>query len=181
MRSRLDGRAVVTVFLGGLVGVALWQTLGLAPGARLVPLTVAVPTLALIVFQLALDLFPELGRRFALLDRDELVGVKQVREQVHPESLPVREHPTPEDPAEPPSGEAAAFGWMGAMLASAWLLGFALGGPLFAFVYIRFRGRRGARVAAAVAAGLGLAIVAVFDWAFDAPLWRGQLWTWLGL
>ena len=85
------------------------------------------------------------------------------------------------DPGEPRGGEASAFGWMGGMLATALLLGFAVGGPLFAFVYIRFHGRRPWPVALAVAAGLGLAVVVVFDWAFGAPLWRGQLWVWLGI
>jgi len=179
--SRFSPSTPITLLFGAIVGVALWQTLQLGPVARLVPLAICVPTLALVVFQLALDVFPALARRFAPLERRELIGVAAVRERVHPEHLLVREHPTPEDPATPRESEARAFAWMGAMLASGWLLGFALGGPLFALLYVRFHGRRGWPVALVVAAGLGGAIVVVFGWILKAPLWRGLVWPWLGL
>jgi hypothetical protein len=178
---RFSPSTPITLLFAAILGVALWQTLDLGPVARFVPLAVVVPTLALVLFQLALDCFPRLARRFAALERSELIGVQGVREQVHPEHIPVREHPTPEDPAPAGDGDAQAFAWMGGALASAWLLGFTLGGPLFALAYVRFHGRRGWGVAAGLAAGLGLAVVGVFEGIFDAPLWRGALWAWLGL
>lgn len=181
MRVRLDGGVAVTLLFVALVVTALADTAGFGPVARLVPLTVAVPTLVLLLVQLALDVFPVLARRLALLERKELLGVRGVRERVHPEHLVVREHPTPEDPGEPPSGEAAAFAWMAAMLASGLVLGFVVGGPLFALAYVRLHGGRPWRVALGVAGGLAVAIVAVFDWTFGAPLWRGWLWARLGV
>jgi hypothetical protein len=170
----------ITLFFTALVAAAVWQTLGLGAKARLVPQVVAVPTLVLLLVQLAIDFVPGLARRFARLERKELIGVQAVREQVHPEHIVVREHPTPEDPGEPPSGELEALAWMGAMLGSALLLGFLVGGPLFALLYVRLHGRRPWSLALLVAAGLAAAIVGVFDWTLGAPLWRGWLWTWLG-
>ena len=73
--SRFSGSAPITALFGAIVGVALWQTLQLGPVARFVPLAVCVPTLALIVLQLALDLFPDVAGRLRALNRDELIGV----------------------------------------------------------------------------------------------------------
>ncbi|MBW2447459.1 MAG: tripartite tricarboxylate transporter TctB family protein [Deltaproteobacteria bacterium] len=181
MKGRLVGSTWLTLVFVALVVVALFETRGLGSVAQLVPRAIAVPTLALIVFQLLLDLFPGLRERLQVIERRELVGVQAVREEVHPEHIVVREHPTPEDPGGARQGEASAFGWMAGMLGAAFLLGFTVGGPLFALAYIRFHGRRPWPVSLAVAIGLGLAIVGVFDWTFGAALWRGQLWQWLGV
>ena len=56
------GERALLILATMFVAVILYQTAHLGPVARLVPLTIAVPTLMLLVLQLVRDLSPALGR-----------------------------------------------------------------------------------------------------------------------
>jgi hypothetical protein len=67
-------RALFTGFLSLVTMLLLVRTLALSPGSRLAPLWVVIPTLALLLVQLALDLVPRITLRVPALQADSLFG-----------------------------------------------------------------------------------------------------------
>ena len=130
----------------GYVLVVLYQAMGYAVAARLFPVLVGVPLVALLVGTLAVSIS---GRRFEL--SGPLGGVF--------EKLETHEHDADHDDAVRYRREAAALLWLAALFVSIWLLGHLLAAAVYvpAFVYAYERDIR-----RAVIVGIGTAAFLYF-------------------
>lgn len=71
--------------------------------------------------------------------------------------------------------EAVAFGWLAAIVAAFFLLGFMVGMPLFMLALMRIYGRESWRLSIAVTAGVMLAVYILFVQVLDVPVYPGIL------
>ena len=122
MRSR---GVLFTALLTGVGAVFLVQTLYLAPGSRLAPLWVILPTLALLALELALELSSLPDRAFfGALRRDTLLGTSERVE------LRLRLHLTANGKSPRPSRELRMALWGGLLVTLAAI-------PLYLVPYLR--------------------------------------------
>ena len=77
--TRINEKAALTLALLAFAGVMLYCTVGLSPAARVVPLAVLVPTLALLTCELVLDLAPGFVRRHSSIEHKDVFGIDRVR------------------------------------------------------------------------------------------------------
>jgi len=146
-----------TLLVVVVLAAALWESRDFGFRAGLFPWAIGIPVLALAVLQLAL----------------ELAGKAKV--------------PSASDAGPgPPPGEAArrtvaTFGWVGGYLAAIWLLGFALGGTLSAFLMLKLGSRERWPITIAITAGAAALIHFLFVRALHVPFPPGKLFTWLGV
>lgn len=117
---------------------------GWAYEARLFPLAIAIPTLALVVFQLVQDLFAttEAGTKIQFSD-------------IKPLDV--------EDGKSLPRAAAEAFGWLVGLMATIWIAGFPIAMTLFALLYLRFRSGEKWWVAIVTTAVMIALLFLVFD------------------
>ncbi len=71
--------------------------------------------------------------------------------------------------------EAVAFGWLAAILAAFFLLGFLVGMPLFMLALMRVYGRESWRLSIAVTAGVMLVVYVLFVQVLSVPVYPGIL------
>jgi len=173
--DRSRARTGFTVLLFSLTGLLFIQTMGLGRVARLVPLKVLVPTLVLLALQLALDLFPALGRRFSPFERVRFVKADHYRDQAKPSS-------TAPDPGRAfPGTEGRLFLWLLLFPVLIYFSGFPTAAPLYLFLFLKVRSGESLVLSAASAAVMWGFLLGVFTFLLDVPLHRGLLWRWLGL
>ncbi|MFH1144363.1 MAG: hypothetical protein V1774_07455 [Candidatus Eisenbacteria bacterium] len=174
MTNLLRHRACFTLALLLFVLAMLLETARLGRVARFVPLIVTIPTLALLAFQLVLDLAPRYRRIYQKLERTKWPG------------LPGRER---QGDRERESGQAASnnegargrLGWTLLLPVMIYGFGFFVAIPVHALVYLRrFSGERWS-LSLAIPAGLGCLLLLLVRLAPDVPLWPGWIWMRLGL
>lgn len=147
MRTRAWFTAVLLV----LVGVLLAQSLALSSASRLAPLWALVPTAALLVVQLLVDLRPLLGERLRILQGAVLVpgaGTSGASPDVASESV---------SDGSRRRRELRIVLWMGGLIVLMYLVGFLVSTVLFLLPYLRIESRIGwarAAVFTAVATGV---------------------------
>jgi TctA family transporter len=153
---RLDAATAFSLAVLVLFAWALWQSRGFDVRAGLFPWVIATASLALAIIQFAGDLA---GRRS---DAGAAAG---------------------EAGAEGPAAArrtAAISGWILAMFAAIWLLGFSLATLVTTFLYLRL----GARERWALSAVLSLAgfafVYGLFEKGLGVPFPAGRLFDWLG-
>jgi hypothetical protein len=154
------------------VAAIFYLTIGLGRAARLVPLSVAVPTLGLLAFQLALDLSPRLARKYGRFEKKDIFRVEPLREK----GL-IPEGGEQEDAARS-SRERDAFFWLLVSFASLYLLGVLAGLPFYTFLYLKRRSREGWLISAGISAGLWGLLYLVLIIALGARLYEGRVWEW---
>lgn len=76
--------------------------------------------------------------------------------------------------------ELALLPWLGVLAVSSYLLGMALGLPLFVLSYLRLRSSETWTTSIAVATGLWIALYGVLLQLLEIPLFRGRLMTGFG-
>lgn len=129
MRSR---GVLFTALLTGVGAVFLVQTLYLAPGSRLAPLWVILPTLALLALELALELSSLPDRAFfGALRRDTLLGTSERVE------LRLRLHLTANGKSPRRSRELRMALWGGLLVTLVYTVGFLAAVPLYLVPYLR--------------------------------------------
>ena len=143
---RIRGPLVFTVLVGAYALATLAQTLTLSPVARLVPLWVLVPVLALLAVELTLTLAPRLAARWSFL--------------VEPDRFATRAHLArgrPTVPAEPEDAPdlRPVLAWYALLPLLVLCLDLRLALGLYTFCYLR--GRAGASTGKALALAIALA------------------------
>jgi hypothetical protein len=145
---RLDERSAVSALLVAVAAAFLAGTVGLSPTARLVPLTVVVPTLALAVAQLALDLVSRFDARSGRHDRPDAIPSERVADDdIAPDDR--RRH------------EVALLSWLLVLLGLLALVGLRAALPAFTFLFLRARAGESAALSAVVALVVLATIVAL--------------------
>jgi hypothetical protein len=134
----------VVLFGVGLVTAVQWSW-----DTRLFPWAIGIPAILLALCQLVLDLkgFPRTG--------DGGGGpAPQIMDITTDKSIPkemVRRN------------TAVAFGWILAFVATIWLVGFLIAGPLFIFFYLWYQARATPKVSATIAGLMAIFIWGLFD------------------
>jgi hypothetical protein len=112
--------------------------------ARLFPVAIAVPTLALVLWQLAQDLF-------ATAETGGAIQYADIR-------------PTQVEAGKSlPRAAGEAFGWLAGLMAAIWIAGFPIAITLFALLYLRYRSGEKWWVAAVTTAVMIGLLFLVFD------------------
>jgi putative tricarboxylic transport membrane protein len=156
--GRVDRGVWLTVGLVLVTAWALWASRGFGFRARLFPWAIGLPVLGFGLLQLGLELT---GRSAGAPARPA----------------------DDEDPAGAPASRrtAGVLAELVACLASLWLLGFVVGGPLGVLLSLVAGSRERWPVALLIAAGTGVVLYGVFDRILHVPFPPGQLWVWLGI
>lgn len=158
-----------------LVGWFLVDTLRLGRIARMVPLAVAVPTLALVVAQLIRDLIPT---RMRAAVASPLYGMQWVRIVVT--TTLFSRVPRARDAGPPLASVAVLLAWLGTMLALIYLVGLVAAILLFTLAYLRWHARERWGTALIVAVCVTAIPLALQHFHIEAGLGDGLLWSWLG-
>jgi hypothetical protein len=168
-RARED--LLLTAAFAVVTAAAVVASAGLSAVSRRAPLAVAVPTLILLVLEIAGQISAtHAGRRLRNL---RIPGIASY----------IVGGRAKDDAAPPVNGdgrslELAMLGWSCVLLASTCALGMAAGLPAFVCLYLRLHAREPWRVAAGVAAGLWAVLYGVFVLALRIELFAGYLIPW---
>ena len=171
-------RPLFTFLLTAFAGVTLYSSLDLSRTARLVPITVVVPTLVFLLIQLVLDLSPRLARMWSRIELNTFLTGQAYRVSA-------------QTGGEMAATVAAAFDqrhrhphkiilWVVTMLALVYLSGLVVALPLYTLLFTKIRSRERWPVSLAMAAGVWVLTYGVFAVALGTPLRGGQIWVWLG-
>jgi len=151
----LEGRILVSAIMVAIFAIAVGLSFTYAPEARLLPLVIGIPGLALSLLQLA--------KEVALTP-----ALKQMREKGM-QAVTSEEH----------AREFRMFAWFFAFVAGLVLFGFPYAGPLLVAAYLYFSGGEKwyvALIAAAIAWGI---LYGVFERFLGLPLFDGLVYQWL--
>lgn len=120
-----------------LVGILLVQSLALSPASRLAPLWALLPTTALLLVQLLVDLRPRLGEPRGVLQNEGGVAVTDTPEA---EPEPAAESAPPLDRR---NRESRIVIWIAWAIGLMYLSGFLISTVLFLLPYLRIEARMG--------------------------------------
>jgi hypothetical protein len=164
--TRRTSKTAFSVFLLCVVAFFLSQTLALHALARLVPLSVIIPTLAFLIAQVSIDF------RGGLPSKDKTLfgNADQYREKAL--------LPKPDETARRQTSNLAGIVWLVSMLGLVYLLGFLVASVLYTFLYLRFRGRKNWRLSAVVASGVGVLSYALVTILSNGSPYVGKVWLW---
>ena len=144
LRPRWSLRPLLTAVFGIACVFFIVESRDWVYEARLFPVAIAVPTLALVAWQLAHDLFattaPGAGVRYSDIKPTEVEDGKSLYR-----------------------ASAEAFGWLVGLLAVIWIAGFPAAMVLFALLYLRFRSGEKWWVAIATTVVMAGLLFLVFD------------------
>ncbi|GEM_PF-2415777 len=175
-------KALFTLFLFAVVTVSLFLTLRLGQVARLVPLAVIVPTLALLAFQLLLDIMPHLRQQFSSLENKDLFHVRRLREKsLHPNNSTETTAAMADEEQGLRRNEMITMLWILLLPVFIYLFGFLLALPWHTFCYLRWRSGESWLMASGVASGVFALVYSVFVLTLRMALYEGELSRWLGL
>lgn len=172
--KRHIGRTLFTGMLVAFASAVVVDSFTLSRPARLVPLAVAVPTLVLLAWQLALDVRRVQG---AAAEGEPPYRLSWLVERVRLSLFP---HESAAEAHGPATGaELAIFAWLALLPPLVWLVGVAPTVPIYALLYLRLQARE--RWPAAI---LMSTVIAVLPWVLAragivSRLYAGALWGWL--
>jgi TctA family transporter len=154
-RHGLGATLAMTALFAAMVGLAA----GYSPDARLFPLIVGVPALALCILQLGGDVARH--RRLTALGVNLTSALS-------------------DDAKAEPHSAAGMFGWFLVFLGGVTIFGFLIATPILIFAFLRLSRREPLWLSSAMAAG-GLAVIyGVFEVGLRLSLHRGLVFDWLG-
>jgi hypothetical protein len=145
----------------------------LGPVSRFVPLAVAVPTLAILILQLLVEIRLRLLRGRVVVDTSGMVDGRAS----HNGNGQVGSH----DGTEHSGGVVPMALWVLGLFLLVFMLGFAVALPTFALAYLRIRAKEPWRVSTAAAVAMWALVYLFFGILLDIPMHAGHLWGWLGL
>jgi hypothetical protein len=173
--NKLNEKVWFTFVLFVFAAVMFFMTLRLGRVARFVPLAVAIPTLALLGFQLLVEAIPELARRFGIVEKKDIFGVEPLREksvaQTQADLTAAREARN--------KRELSAFLWLSLMLLLIYLLGFLFALPIFSTVYLKKRAAESWLLSLTVGLTMCLSLYGIFVLLLKVELYEGLLANWL--
>lgn len=165
--TRWTGGSAFSIFLLGVAAFFLIQSLSLNPIPRLVPLFIAVPTLALIAVQVSLD-----------LRGNERPGTR-VETTVFSASDVYREKALSRiDTLRQTGRKHIGLMWLAIMFGLIYLLGLLPSAPVYSFLYLKVRGRTNWSLSAGIAAGIWLLSYVLLVLLSNSAPYRGKIWIW---
>lgn len=166
---------IVAAIMTACVLAVLLATAHLSAASRRIPLAVAVPTLVLLLAELAARRLPGLRDAFRRMDRADVYGIRGIKDRKD------RSRAAAGDGSMRRAGERRMMLWSGLLLAMTALGGLLVAVPLFLWAYLRVVARERAVFALTVAASGGLLVYTILAVVLRAPLVDGLLWRWLGV
>ena len=171
--TRRTGDFAVGIVATLFVVVVIYQSLALGRVARLVPLTVAVPTLGLLLVHLLRGRFPALGRV------TEQPGLRSILTRpAGPAGRRAPDSPAPSS-ATPAASPARIFVWMAILMSLVYALGFLVAGPIFLAAYLRLVAGARWRVVVVVTGVVASVPYVLAPMLPILSLSDGQLWHWI--
>ena len=155
-----SGKAVFSLGLVILMSSALIYSRRFNPRAGLFPWMIGFPLLGFAILQLVIDL--TLKTRAAELQSGES------GDEAPPAAVVKRR-------------TAITFAWILGYLLAIWLLGFSIGGPLCAFLQLKFGSREKWFISLILALSAWVFIYGIFDFVLHVPFPDGEIFTWLDL
>lgn len=197
--TRKQADVVFSLALFILAALSLWQAQAWSSRAKLFPVAIAIPMVALGVLQIILavrNLRAETARAHAAipasstpeaaapataetLGGSEAVIAQAVAAAFGAGSLVEEEQNIP--PAVVSARTKEMVGWIFAIAAGIGLLGFELGAALFSFLFLRFVAHESVRMSVGIALGTYLFFYLVFDLALNIPFPHGLIADLFGL
>jgi hypothetical protein len=171
---QIKGKIIFTLLVLAYVGIILYFTLHLGRTARMVPLIVIIPTLALLVLQVLLDIVPGFGRMKANFGKTDIYRVVRSKEKIQE---------GPEISAEkmtPIRSELSVLLWALIMLFFIYLFGLIIALLLYIFIHLKKRSNEGWIISIAMAATTSGLLCLVLFLLPHSLLYKGNLWIWLG-
>jgi len=174
---KLRSKSLFTLFYIAFFIAVIIGSLEYTRKARLIPLVVAIPCLAISIAQFVLDLTKE-GKKGRSIEDDLFHGVME--KMIHQEVVTEEEKGEKEEKKAKKRGWERAKGffqiilWIGVFYVSILLLGFVIAIPLFTVLYMRFHQERWV-LSAACAAGLWLTIYISFSVIAKISLYQGLI------
>lgn len=167
--------AVFTTLLLTVVGLCLYSSLKLSPLARIVPLTVLIPTLFLLSLQLMLDLWPGLAERYKKFQQLEIFSIKKIDNTIVKRAETVDQT----DYAISINAELMIIGWILLLLTLIYLIGLSISIPIYLLLYLRFHACESWRLTCGLAAIIWILFYGLFIRLLDLHAYPGHLWQWL--
>ena len=166
---KLKAKSFFSLFLILFFGVVIVGALGYNPKARLIPLVIALPCLAMAIAQFILDLGK--GRKRGISGEEELF--REVMEKVAHQEIVIDE----EEKKEKKSSIEAkklfnSIFWILGFSALTFLFGFLITIPLFTILFMRYK-KESWRLSLSCAAGLWLSVYLSFVIAAKVTLYEG--------
>jgi hypothetical protein len=158
------GRKIISVALFLFALAYVWQGFSYKPTPRLFPLMVGIPMLVLTAFQIVIEFFPNLSKKYAeigTVDAEILAG--KARNRV-----------VEEDPRQTQK-ELKAFLWLGLAVGLIMFLGIFWGVPLFIFIFLKLRSATRWTISASLPLGTLFVMYLLFVRLFQIPLYKGLL------
>lgn len=149
------GAVAVSAMMTAIFAALLAEAAHLHPEARLAPLVVGIPALALALAQLVVETRSTIVRARAESNAGSRVARDAQRQELH--------------------RALTLVGWLIALLILCVAFGVLIAFPAFIFAFLRWREAESVLVSTAVALGFTATVYAVFERLLDLPLWRGLL------
>jgi len=141
-----------------------------SPKARLLPLIVSVPTLALTLFRLTVNLVPKLSAKYQTVREYDIFDLAEIRKRVSAASD--SEKP---DVVSTHKKELNVVAWLIGLVIAIWLIGFLISITLFVFLFLKFRSGEKWVSTLSVTIGTWLFVYGVFVIALNLSLYKGIL------
>ena len=165
---RFPARAWFTLAWICLVALVLVETGRLGPLAGRVPFWVALPTLALLILELALECFPSLAARLQEYQQLHLKRTESLMHRAPPGKVPGERNGA--------GRELSVVLWTLSLPVAILLLGFVAGASLFVIFSLRIRAGLAWWKAALCGGTTGLLLFVISRTLLQTPLYTGWLW-----
>jgi hypothetical protein len=157
---RLSWDTVFSLFIIGVIALALWQSRHFDLRTGLFPWAIGFPILSLTVSQLVMECLGRGSRK----SEDHL---EEAGPHLPPDVVNRR--------------TAGMFGWILGYFCAIWLFGFSYGVPLCTFLQLKIFGREKWFLSLIYTAFAWALIYGIFDRVLHVPFPQGQLFVWLKL
>ncbi len=175
---KIKPKTLFTLFYVLFFAIVIIGAMGYTRKARLIPLVVAIPCLAMSMVQLVADLRGKEKKKGRSIEDDLFHGVmeKMIHQEVGTEETEEKKgrkgKKGKKAGVERAKGLFKIIGWIGVFYFSIFLFGFLIAIPLFTVVYMRMQNEKW-KLSAACAAGLWLTVYLAFGVAAKLTLYEG--------
>lgn len=159
MKRKLDGNVVAHLLVIVVVGLGLWAARSWPYETGLFPRTIGGIVIIVTVISLI---------------------VEQLKKRRPAEGVEAAEA-APALPPDTVKKALIAFGWLAGYIFGIWLFGYVAASLLYAFLYMKFKGKQRWLATILVVAGAFLFMWAVFGLLLGIRWFPGAVWAWFGL
>ncbi|NWG75669.1 MAG: tripartite tricarboxylate transporter TctB family protein [Rubrivivax sp.] len=165
---KLKAKSFFSLFLIFFFGVVIVGALGYNPKARLIPLVIALPCLAMAIAQFILDLGK--GRKRGISGEEELF--REVMEKVTHQEIVINEEKKEKKSSREARELFNSIFWILGFSALIFLFGFLIAIPVFTILFMRYK-RESWWLSFSIAGGLWLSVYLSFVVAAKQTLYEG--------